>query len=195
MMSTWYYLWCTCREALVSNTYTMCQIHLSSRSEWDGLELHHPLSSSHITSKWKVIATVIEAKHSIHSQPQTSTAILCFFSDCLANLALEIGTSWRQWIVHLLWWSFPCHLTSVRKHCSSKQKETQPCCHNLSISVPPTETWKLMKVQLHHQVPSWVCFTLYYRNPSKQQQQQRTDPTQSCRGINKLFAILKRTGL
>lgn len=51
-----------------------------------------------------------------------------------------------------------------------------------------------MKVQLHHRVPSWVCFTLYYKNLSRQLQAS-TDPTQSCRGIDKLFAILKWRGL
>lgn len=48
-----------------------------------------------------------------------------------------------------------------------------------------------MKVQLHHRVPNRVCFTLYYKSLS-QQLQASTEPTQSCRGTDKLFAILER---
>lgn len=84
LMNTQYYLWRTYREAL-SNTHATCQIHLSSRSEREGLELHHTSSSSHITSVWKAIATVTEAKHSIHSKPQTRTAISFIFYFRLAG--------------------------------------------------------------------------------------------------------------
>lgn len=78
MMNTWYYLWHTCREACL---------------KWDGLKLHQTSSSSLITSDGKVIVTVTEVKHGIHSKPQTRTAISPLFLDRLANLALEIGTS------------------------------------------------------------------------------------------------------
>lgn len=113
LMNTQYYLWHTYIEAL-SNTHATCQIHLSSRSEWDGLEPHHTSSSSHITSVWKTIATVTGAKHSIHSKPQTRTAtelqllqLLFFFrlagKPCFWNWNL-LKADGKMEIVHLLWW-------------------------------------------------------------------------------------------
>jgi len=156
---------------VVSNTFATCHTQLSRGSEWDGWKLHHASSSSHITSDWKIITTVTEVKHGIHSKPQTRTAVSALFLDWLANLALELEPLEDKEIVHLLRWWFPCHLISTGKHCSPKQKETQLWRSNPSISAHgfhscsdsrhmaplkllPTETWKFTKIWFYCRVPS-----------------------------------------
>lgn len=160
------------------------------------LELHHPSSSSHITSNWKVIATVTEAKHSIHSKPQTWTAISGgFFQTVWQTLLLKLEPfEDNEWSI-CCDGNFPATLLPLENTAlqnKSKHSLVATTCQSLYHLLKSGSSWRSNFTIVFPAGLVSLCVTKIYLSSCRQAHK---DPTQSCRGIDKLFVILKWRGL